>query len=523
VPLCAVRAPVGLETVLSYAEREMSLQPTCPGEEASASPRVGLLARRIAVWFGWVAAVAICTCALLFAVIVDVSGLVTEMRGKELAINESNALATAVREQYTHQAHTLIEGTTSHLEHYQESVDQVARSVAKLRPIVATEDHARLDSLLKTSRQLDTLFRTKLIAAAERGDHALVVRLHHDADTLSQRASVEADAIAASVEAHMVRSHVSATHSTRLGLAVSVLGITLIMALAAGFTGQIRRKVLKPLSVLAQSARRLGTGDFSVRAGVAGEGELREVADAFDRMVQEIRARESRLVEAERMVAIGQLAAGVAHEINNPIGIIRGYLKTMSVDSPPEVLGEELRILDEEAAACQRIAEDLLSYARPLQLRRAAVAMDVLLAELVRRMEETEPSLIGRVHVTAQPSMIAVDEGRVRQLLMNLVRNAIQASPSAEPIDVEGRSALDGSYTVCIADRGPGVSAPDRARIFEPFFSKRAGGSGLGLAVCQGIARAHGGTIGVEDRQGGGALFRVRLPGDLPLTLLEST
>jgi two-component system sensor histidine kinase MprB len=99
--------------------------------------------------------------------------------------------------------------------------------------------------------------------------------------------------------------------------------------------------------------------------------------------------------------------------------------------------------------------------------------------------------------------------------LYNLLRNAAKAAPTGAPIELVGTKLTDGAYEITVADRGPGIAPDDRQQIFEPFFSKTAGGSGLGLAVCESIVRAHSGSIAVEDNPGGGALFRVRFPGGL--------
>jgi signal transduction histidine kinase len=471
-----------------------------------------LIGRRIATAFGLIAFVAIMMCALLFTVIARVSGLVMEMRAGESAIDQSHALATAIREQYTHQAHTLIESNDSHLAHDRQWVKRVALAATRLRSILPTSEGVRLDRVLAMSQELDRMFLDRMLPASESGDRATVARLHHDADQLSQDVADEADAIVKGVERRMVSAHVSATHSTSLGFVMSGLCVIVILGLSFGFTVRLRQAVLKPLAVIADAARRLGGGDFSVRLGATGEGELRDVADAFDRMVDEIRRREMRLLEAERMAAIGQLAAGVAHEINNPIGIIRGYLKTMGPESSPDALREELRILDEEAAACQRIAEDLLAYSKTPELRIRPTRIDELICESVRRMSDVRGGAAHPTTVRAEPHLLAVDAGRVRQVVLNLLKNAAQVSPTGAPIEIVGERLAAGGYEIVVSDRGPGIACADRARIFEPFFSKRSGGSGLGLAVCQGIVVAHGGSIDVEDRSAGGATFRVRLP-----------
>ena len=494
----------------------LSAPPPPPPERSEPAERPGRIGRQIAVGFGSIAAVAVAMCAMLFSVIAQVADLVGDMRAHEGAIDRSHALATAVREQYAHQAHTIIEGDRGHLDHYREWVDRVSSIVAELTRSVPPSEQKRLQQVLAMSRQLDQMFRERMLPASENGDRATLVRLHREADELSQSAAAQADSIVRTVELGMVHAHVSATRSTRLGFGISALGLLLIFGLSIRYTARLRKAVLKPLGAIADSARKVGGGDFSVRLGAIGQGELRDVADAFDRMLDEISEREKRVLEAERMAAIGQLAAGVAHEINNPIGIIRGYLKTMGPDSPPDVLREELRILDEEAAACQRIAEDLLAYARAPDLRIEDTAIDELIREAVRRFEDTQPRHRNRIIVRAQPHTIAVDAGRIRQVLLNLLRNAAQASPPDSPIEVLGVPPLVGDkYEIVVSDRGSGVKPEDGARIFEPFFSRRADGSGLGLAVCQGIVRAHGGTITVDSRPGGGAMFRVQLANSL--------
>lgn len=470
-----------------------------------------LIGRRIAAGFGLVAIVAVIMCGMLFGVIGKISGLVMEMRGDESSIAQSHVLATAVREQYTHQAHTIIEGNRSHLGHYQQWVDQVVTTAQALRPIVHAPERTRLDSVLSKSRELDSMFQDQIVPAVERGDRETVARLHHAADHLSSTAAEEADAIAHAVEMGMVEAHVSATRAARMGLIGGGLCIGLVLALSLGYTLRLREAVLKPLAALAESARRFGGGDYSARLGHVGEGELRALAEAFDHMAEAIEARERRMLQAERMAVIGQLAAGVAHEINNPIGIIRGYLKTMTPDSPSDVLQEELRILDEEAAACQRIAEDLLMYARGSELRLEPTEMRGFLTEAVRRFEDKGSEGKYRLVVNAQSGTARLDPGRLRQVLFNLLRNAAEVAPAGSPIELVGTRLPEGAYEITVADRGPGVEPADRPLIFDPFFSKTAGGSGLGLAVCESIVRAHGGKIAVEDNPGGGALFRVRL------------
>lgn len=485
-------------------------------ERSVAEQRPRVISRQLAVGFGLVSVVAIVMCGVLLTQLFRVGGLVERMRHGEDPIRHGAQLVTAVREQYIHLAHTVIQGDESHVHHYDEWTADVRDIADALEPHVPTADRWRVDLIRRDSAQLDELFRTSLLPAIRAGDADALRRTHARVESLAEEAAKHADAVAKAVEGRMVGAHISATDVTRVGLATGLLGVALVLMLSVGFTVRLRRSVLTPLGRLTEAARAFGGGALHRRLGAIGRGELQEVATAFDRMADELGARQRRLLQAERMAAIGQLAAGVAHEMNNPIGIIRGYLKTMGPEEAPDVLREELRILDEEAAACQRIAEDLLAYARTPQLAVGRVEMDAFLREAVRRLSETGEFDEARVVVKVDAGVIRADVARLRQVIANLVRNAVQLAPADPGVEVHGASRPDGGYEFWVSDRGPGLPADERERVFEPFYSRRAGGSGLGLAVCQGLVAAHGGRITVEDRPGGGAVFRVELPAEPP-------
>jgi signal transduction histidine kinase len=138
--------------------------------------------------------------------------------------------------------------------------------------------------------------------------------------------------------------------------------------------------------------------------------------------------------------------------------------------------------------------------------------MDSFLGETVHRFQETLDGDGLRVVLEVAPGEAYGDGGRLRQVLLNLMMNAAQVSEAGGLIEVSGALLESGAYEILVSDQGTGISPEDRSKIFEPFFSKRPGGSGLGLAVCQSIVRAHEGSIVAEDREGGGAIFRVTIP-----------
>ncbi|MEQ8572014.1 MAG: ATP-binding protein [Deltaproteobacteria bacterium] len=471
------------------------------------SPR--FIGRQLAFGFGSVSVVAIAMCAMLVLVIQEVAGLVESMRHDESSIRQGMELSSSVREMSLHIARTVIDGDDAHLDQYETWRARVRSRIRTLAPRVPPEERDRLEDLGETTRKMHALLVGSALPAAQRGDVEAAREAHRALERLGEEAAREADLLATATTQQMAHAHDHATRSTHLGLLGGGLCALLIVALSVGFTVRLRSVVLRPLHRLTDAALRYGRGDFAFRVEDVGRGELAAVGDAFSRMADELARREARLLHNERMAAIGQLAAGIAHELNNPIGIIRGYLKTMSADQAPETLREELAILDEEAGHCQRIADDLLSYARSDLLSYERIDMSLFLAETAKRYGVGEGAKA--VEVVADNADVEADAARLRQVVVNLLNNAGQASPGGELIRVVGALRGD-AYRVEVLDKGPGIDPVDAQRLFEPFFSKRKNGSGLGLAVCQGIVRAHGGVIEVENAPGGGAIFRVELP-----------
>lgn len=468
------------------------------------------ISRQIALAFAVVSLVSIAMCVILVAQLFRAGSSVENMRHDEVAIRQSTELATAIREQYVHLAHTLIVGDDSHEDHHAEWRTRIAELTDSLLQRVPVEQEWRLLEIADASEQVEYVFRNELHEAWSSGDAEDIRRQHERVDKLVTRASEHADFLARFVEERMAGDHTVANRATEIGFAAGMGCASAVLLLSAWFTMRLRRSVMQPLDKLAQAATQLGAGQFDERLGHVGDGELQAVANAFDRMADELAERESKLVEAERMAVLGQLAAGIAHELNNPIGIIRGYLKTMDASGNVETLKEELMILDEEAAACQRIADDLLTYAQTPTLDRAEVEMGRFLTDTADRMTEAGQLPEHPLNISAERGVVFIDPARMRQVVINLLINAAQLSAKGTTIELEGR-AIGEAYEISIADRGPGVSEDKRERIFEPFYTERSGGSGLGLAVCHGIIRSHHGEIFVTDRAGGGSRFVVRI------------
>ncbi len=227
---------------------------------------------------------------------------------------------------------------------------------------------------------------------------------------------------------------------------------------------------------------------------------------------------ENQMMHMEKMAAIGQLSAGLAHEINNPMGIIRCYSKLLERDLPTDhpAVGD-VRVIERNAEACTQIIDSLLSFARHGSTRKERCRLDDCLMSMTGMVERQFKQEGITLRTDFDPGMpeFFFDPERIKQVFMNLLMNARQAMPEKGSITIttsyhpETRSA-----EIRVRDTGTGISPENLARIFDPFFTtKQPGrGTGLGLSVSFGIVKEHGGEISVESTPGGGSTFIVNLP-----------
>jgi signal transduction histidine kinase len=244
--------------------------------------------------------------------------------------------------------------------------------------------------------------------------------------------------------------------------------------------------------------------------------DLETTLDERTRALEELRATRDRLVQAAKMAGLGTLAGGVAHEFNNLLGGILGCIESARAGSTDESVLEDLTVANKTASRAAVLVKALLDVARPgtralHSVDLAAVVDDVLRAAAptarhrrieIAREEESRPRVLG-------------DEGQLHQVVLNLVTNALQAADDDEQVAIAVREE-DGHGVVEVRDTGAGVPPEDRDRIFEPFFTGREDGTGLGLFISYGIVERHGGRIEVGDAPEGGARFTVRVPLALP-------
>ena len=455
---------------------------------------------------------------LLIAMTVTGAALYTAYRALQECIaltgaeREAVAIGAAAREQYIHESHGILTRDEVHLSHDRQWAAELAQRVARLRPLVGETERQLLDRVQFTSSEMQQAFAERVFPAALAGDLDRVRAGHEDVERYREamvNASDRAVEHLASKEHHEAAFAFERAHVASVTALVTT-GIALLIATALATA--LIRGIVRPLAALSAAAARIGQGDFAATAPPTGAAEFEELRAGLARMAAELQERETKLLKAERLAGLGALAAGVAHELNNPLGVILGYTTTLRRGAVDAETAEDLRIIEEETHQCRRIVEDLVTFAREPRLQRTVLDLPTLIRDVVSRLERSGELAPGIVRVVGAPmASVAVDGTRVGQVIRNLLLNAAAADDEGKPIEVQ---VEDGSeqIAVYVRDQGSGIAHEDLPHLFEPFFSKRPGGTGLGLAVSHGIVMAHGGTIHIDSGRGRGTTATMQLP-----------
>jgi len=310
--------------------------------------------------------------------------------------------------------------------------------------------------------------------------------------------------------------HDNFIHRLTVTFLVFMLGIILAIFLARRYT--------KPIKRIVESVKKVSAGDLSETFPVQTRDEIGELAANFNEMVKKLRERElleKRLYEAEHLSKVGQLAAGIAHEIRNPLNYISlavDHLKNDLIPSTPETEAESRELLGkikEEVRRANYMVLNFMSYGRPLKLRITRIScgevVEKLLPLLRDRLDENRIEL----KYEFDPGLpdLEVDPELLRTCLVNLITNAAQSMPDGGKIILGAHFDPEKSlFRITCADEGVGIKQEDLAKITQPYFTTKEAGIGLGLAITERIVTEHGGKLEVESVVDHGTVFSVILP-----------
>ncbi|MDH3889632.1 MAG: ATP-binding protein [candidate division Zixibacteria bacterium] len=220
------------------------------------------------------------------------------------------------------------------------------------------------------------------------------------------------------------------------------------------------------------------------------------------------------LERSHKLSMVGRMAAGVAHEIKNPLASIKGGVEIICSDSTGNDERQEFRdIVGSEIKRIDGTVQEFLDFARPRESQPEEIDLSEVVAAGVRQIESQASSAgVTVAHISGSGVVVSADREKIHQVLLNLLLNAIDASVKGGKINVNVSAVNDSAATMTVRDFGQGVNSADSERIFEPFYTSKTKGSGLGLAIVKSIVESHQGTVELGTVSGPGALFRVTLP-----------
>lgn len=309
------------------------------------------------------------------------------------------------------------------------------------------------------------------------------------------------------------------------GLA-AVAAVTLILAAVVSYA--VARTVTRPLARITDHMRQVAaTGDLTRKLELTGspgwqDEDARVLASTFNALTDSVARFQREAAQRERLSSLGRLSTVIAHEVRNPLMIIKGALRQLRREgATQEDVGEAAADIDGEIERLNRVVNEVLDFARPIRFDRAPTDINAVCRDAVTAVTAAEPHPPVVADLDPLLPTLDTDEERLRTVLVNLLTNARQAVaapsdgvvPGRAPVRLATRRLSDERIAVSIADTGPGIAPEHLPKIFDPYFTTRRTGTGLGLPIAKNIVEGLGGTISVASVPGAGTEIRIELTG----------
>jgi two-component system NtrC family sensor kinase len=371
-------------------------------------------------------------------------------------------------------------------------------------------------------------------------------------ELLGNLAVLATAALMLAVASVLVFTGIAESRYAAFWLTMLIIADVMIFVIFGGYL--VRRLVIRPVDEIVAAAEAIAEGDLARRAPATGSIELARLATSLNRMTTRLLAEQALVVRAEKMASVGRLAAGIAHEIGNPLGAINGYTHIVRRRLRATGLEDELDAIERETARIDRIVRGLLDYARPRRATPESIDIEECVERVVTMLRDQGVLKDVQVHTDIAPDVpeLSGDRHELEQALVNLLLNAADVMKGNGVITIAARgdslvSVRDDVaprkddppsvlverdrnprvrawlhrvgeptriLTITVADLGPGVSPEDAERIFDPFFTTKppGKGTGLGLAIVARIVDNLGGVVWVRPAREGGAAFVMMFP-----------
>ena len=305
-----------------------------------------------------------------------------------------------------------------------------------------------------------------------------------------------------------------------IGIIVSLVALTILTLIILRLFEKI---INRPIFNLKNRMEKIQNGDFTSRVPITKDDEIGDLAKSFNIMISKLEEANKRIEEfhekkmekAEHLASLGEIAAGLAHDIKNPIAGMKGALeiihdKTDDSDSNKDVFKEVLVQIDK----IDRIIKDLLRYAKPKELNIRVVSFSECVDQAVKlaQMQVKNKDIQFVKNGTNKNIQARLDADKIQEVLLNLMLNGVAAIIKKGTISIEYETKDKKNLVITVSDDGAGIKKEFLSQIFQPFFTTKSTGTGLGLSICQKTVAAHSGTLDVKSDEGKGTTFTIRLP-----------
>ena len=355
----------------------------------------------------------------------------------------------------------------------------------------------------------------------DRGD--LLVQLEDDLESIDRIMSEEIQPL---LFAQAARRQIDAETSVDVAILAAFILVALAAAAGVGAAVVVARQIVNPVVRLTNAAIELGKGDLGVRADIDSRDEIGILASSFNQMASarqqveaDLHAAQDEIIRTEKLAVIGQWSGGVAHDLRNPISaiglassLIKKRLTSSGVIDVDGRLVECLEIIEYQLIKSNKIITDLMTFVNVGSFPLTETNLEHVLEEFVEMMVKRDNIEVIQVS-NPELSPVMADGDQLQRVFLNLANNAQDAMPNGGKLSITAKN-VNNHVEIIFADTGEGISEEYVDKIFDPLFTGKAHGTGLGLAVCQEIILRHGGTIGARpnDEPSGGTIFEVKLP-----------
>ncbi|MBI5663789.1 MAG: HAMP domain-containing protein [Nitrospirae bacterium] len=283
------------------------------------------------------------------------------------------------------------------------------------------------------------------------------------------------------------------------------------------------RKVLQPVLILSKGVSLVGEGEVGVEVPVVGQGEIKDLSMSFNRMsvklkelIDKMKSAQEHMVKTEKLYAIGEFSAGIAHEIKNPLTPIMMLMRRVK-EEKESLTDKDIEIIEEELNRIDKIVTEFLAFARPAKMEKTEVNINEVISEVITltkpKMDRSGISIIEK-YLPELPDITGNNDA-LKQVFLNIMLNAVQAMDGKGGDLTVETSTGDGNVRVIISDTGTGIPEEHLKKVYDPFFTTKKEGTGMGLALTHNIISGHSGRIDINSAPGKGTMVKVECPSPL--------